>query len=277
MELSIPLSQGLSLRIADESAAAGDYPTRRLQKGLLLFDGPEELADEGVGFGVPILKRGVQTVFPGEMELAWRREGPKWQVTAVYTMDLVERLARPGGAGLRSDALYAAKDSLAALHRRVPSLRGPLSAASATLRRLFGWVTTYEQVEVCARLALTYTVDGDVGKIGVSVDLAGLPQDVTEIVMMNEQSGHVFDRYTDADGVDLRGDAIGTWDEVSAAEAGFVSTPRKVAFSVRPVDGARLSRGRELVGTRLAWSGFGYSLAPLPGVFAYDVRVKRTP
>ncbi|MCX6363316.1 MAG: hypothetical protein NTW58_03940 [Actinobacteria bacterium] len=277
MELSIPLSQGLSLRIADQSAAAGDYPTRRLQKGLLLLDGLEELAEEGVGFGVTILKRGVQTVFPGEMELAWRREGLIWQVTAVFTMDLVERLARPGGAGLQSHVLYAAKDSLAALHRRVPSLRGPLSSASATLRRLFGWVTTYERTEVCAKLEVTYTIDGEKGSIGVSVDLSDLPHDVTEVVMMNEQGGRHFDRYTDVGGTDLRGDAIGTWDEVTAAEAGFVSTARKVAFSVRQVEGAKLSRGRELVGARLAWSGFGYSLAPPRGGFAYDVRIERMP
>ena len=163
MELSIPLFGGLSLRIAEQSDAAGSYPTRRLQKGLLLFDGPQELAEEGVGFGVPILKRGVQTIFPGELELAWRRTGPVWEVTAVFAMDLVERLAKPDGASLRSGVLYAAKDSLAALHRRVPLLRGLLTAASSGLRRLFGWVTTYEQAERCARLTVTYTVNGEQG------------------------------------------------------------------------------------------------------------------
>jgi len=277
VELSIPLFDGLSLKIADRSGAAGSYPTRRLQKGLLLLDGHQELAEEGVGFGVPVLKRGVQTVFPGEMELAWRRTGPLWEVTAVFGMDLVERLVRPGGASLRSGVLYATKDSLAALHRRVPPLRGPLTAASAALRRMFGWVTTYEQAEVRARVKVTYTIDGEEGKIGVAVDMTGLPKDVTEVVLMNEQGGRHFDRYTDADGIDLRGDEIGTWDEVTAAQASFVSTARKVAFSLGPVEGARLSRGRELVGARLAWSGFGYSLPPTLNGFACAVHVERRP
>ena len=277
MELSIPLFEGLSLEVADQSGDADGYPTRRLQKGLLLLDGREELAEEGVGFGVPVLKRGIQTIFPGEMELAWRRTGPLWEVTAVFAMDLVERLARPGGASLQSGVLYAAKDSLAALHRRVPPLRGPLTAASGALRRMFGWVTTYEQAEVCAELTVTYTVDGEQGRIGIAVDMAGLPTDVTEVVMMNELGGRHFDRYTDADGTDLHGDEIGTWDEVGAVKASFVSTAHQVAFSLGQVEGARLSRGRELVGARLAWSGFGYSLPPAPGAFTYDVRIERMP
>ena len=277
MELSIPLFDGLSLKIAGQSGDAGGYPTRRLQKGLLLLDGPQELAEEGVGFGVPILKRGVQTIFPREMELAWRRTGPVWEVTAVFAMDLVERLAGRGGASLRSGVLYAAKDSLAALHRRAPPLRGPLTAASAALRRTFGWVTTYEQAEVCARLGVTYAIDGEQGKIGVAVDTTGLPEDVTEVVMMNEQGGRVFDRYTDADGSDLRGAAIGAWDAVTAASARFVSTAHGVAFSLAQVKGAKLSRGRELIGARLAWSGFGYSLPPTPGAFTYEVRIERLP
>ena len=277
MQLSIPLSDGLSLKVADQSGDADGYPTRRLQKGLLLLDGRQELAEEGVGFGVPILKRGVQTIFPGEMQLAWRRTGPVWKVTAVFAMDLVERLAKPGGASLRSGVLYAAKDSLAALHRRVPPLRVPLTTASATLRRVFGWVTTYEEVEVCAQLKVTYAVDGERGKIGVAVDLSGLPEDVTEVVMMNELGGRHFDRYMDADGSDLRGDEIGTWDEVTAARARFESEAHRVAFSLGQVEGARLSRGRELIGARLAWSGFGYSLPPTVGAFAYEVRIERLP
>ena len=277
MELSMPLPDGLSLKVTDRSGGSGSYPTRRLQKGLLLIDGREELAEEGVGLGVPILKRGVQTVFPGEMELAWTRTGPVWEVTAVFAMNLVERLARPGGVGVQSRLLYAAKDSLAALHRRFPALRGPLTAASGALRRTFGWVTTYEQADMCARLKVTYTVRSEQGTIGVAVDLSGLPEDVTEVVMMNELGGRHFERYSDDDGTDLSGDQIGTWDEVRAAQASFASTAHKVAFSLAQVKGARLNRGRELVGARLAWSGFGYSLPPTPDAFTYEVRIERTP
>ncbi len=285
MKLTVPLSAGLSLAIADRASGVGGYPTERLQKGLLLVVDGRELAEEGVGFGVPILKRGIQTIFPGEVALAQRRVGAGHEVTAAFEMNLVERLVRPGSRSLRSRSLYVAKNSLAALHRRAPALRGPLTAASTTLRRSFGWVTTFEEVGSVATLTLTYTIPGSrssrgagEGRVAVAVDLSGLPADgFTEVVVMNEQGARHFDRYVEADGTTLRGAEIGTWDEVTAASASFVSGARRVAFSVGQVEGARLRRGRELIGSRVAWSGFGYSFPPSLGGFGYDVTIVRTP
>jgi hypothetical protein len=222
-------------------------------------------------------------------------------------MDLVERLAKDGGRDepgeadqsgrlVRSRALYAAKDSLAALHRRSPALRGPLAATSAAVRRAFGWVTTYEQTESCGRVAVTHLVSPggratDDGAeraaaetltaetcLAVSVDLSGLTvSGVTEVVVMNEQGARCFERYEDSDGVTLRGADIGTWDDVGAARATYVSTGHQVAFSLAQVPGIRLYRGRELVGERLSWAGFGYSLPPTRRSFEYELTIARTP
>ena len=297
MKASVPLGAELVLEVGDEADGADDYPTARLQKGLLLVDAGESLAEEGVGFGVPILKRGVHTVFPGYVDVTCRRDGSIWEVTATYRMDLVERLARsrglnePEAAGadgrlMQSRALNAAKDSLAALHRRVPRLRGPLTATSAALRRTFGWVTAYEETASCGAVAVTHVVrpGGAAGhtaeetRVSVDVDLSGLTAaGITEVVVMNEQGARHFDRYEDADGADMRGADIGTWQEVGAARASFVSTGHRVAFSLGQASGARLYRGRELVGSRLAWAGFGYSLPPSRRSFGYELTIARTP
>lgn len=277
MVLSIPLPDGLSLRIADRPGLDEGYPTMSLQKGLVLLDGRQELAEEGVGFGVPILKRGVEAVFPGEMELSWAASGRDLEVSAVYVMNLVERLSGPRGGTLTSGVLHRVKDSMAALHRQVPPLRGPLSAVSAAVRRTFGLQTTFEQAEVCARFPVTYTIDAAHGSIGIAARMTGLPKDVTEVVVMNELGARHFDRYADDDGVDLLGSEIGTWDRVAAARAAFISEAHKVKFSLSQVEDARLSRGRELVGSRLAWAGFGYSLPPARGELAYEVRIERLP
>ena len=71
-----------------------------------------------------------------------------------------------------------------------------------------------------------------------------------------------FDRYRDTSGISLQGDEIGCWDEVNAEEAWFESSTRQIAFRLGQVKGARLFRGRELIGSRLAWAGFGYSFPP---------------
>ena len=74
--VSIPLAEGFSLTIGERSRDPSRYPTGRLQRGLLLLHEAEDLAEEGVGLGVPILKRGAQTIFPGGLELTCQRRGP---------------------------------------------------------------------------------------------------------------------------------------------------------------------------------------------------------
>ena len=281
MEERLTLPGGLSLRIADE-AARTPYPTRRLQRGLLLYDGEQELAEEGVGLGVPILKRGAQTIFPGAVRLRSAASGadPVREIAATYRLDLVERLAGArggggGGGGVRPRALYAAKDSLAALHRRVPALRRPLTAVSSAGRRVLGWSTTYEPSAFRADVPVTFTFREGGRAVVVTADLTGLAEaGFTEAVLMNELGAHEFDLYEDADGVSLRGETIGTWDVVTAARARFVSTRRGVAFSLAQTPDATLRRGRELVGSRLAWAGFGLSVRPSREPFSYEVHIE---
>lgn len=278
MEIAIPLRDGLSLAIADQSTREGDYPTRRLQKGLLLLCDGQGLAEEGVGFGVPVVKRGVKTVFAGGVILSRPQQGPPWAMTAAFEMNLVERLARSDGRGVRPKFLYAARDSLAALHRRSPPLRGLLTGTSVALQRTFRWTTCFVKGDSLGIVNVTYTVYPEEGRIGIAVDTADLLRDtITEVAMVNELGAHHFDRYRDSEGTTLGGKQIGTWDVVTAARATFVSTAHRAAFSLGQARGAKLNRGRELVGSRLAWSGFGYVLPPTLTDFAYDVSFERLP
>ncbi|HEY5387688.1 MAG TPA: hypothetical protein VIL79_07275 [Thermoleophilia bacterium] len=277
MELSVSLQGDLALTIADRPNGEG-FPTARLQRGLLLLHEGRDLAEEGVGFGVPVLKRGALTIFPGSVQLKERLDGPSRVIVAAFRMDLVERLAGTEGRGPTSGSFYAVRDLLAALHRRLPLLRGPLTAVSNAVRRRCGWVTTFEQTSPVATLDVTYRIESDQPRVRIAVDMTGLAEKgVSEVVMMNELGARHFDRYLDSDGARLRGRRIGTWREVAAAGAMFAGTSSGVAFSVGQAPGARLFRGRELVGSRLAWSGFGYSLSPARECFAYEVRFEKAP
>ncbi|HEX9092323.1 MAG TPA: hypothetical protein VF831_12580, partial [Anaerolineales bacterium] len=46
------------------------FPTAAIQKGLIMIYEGQELCEEAVGFGVPILKRGLQAIFPSTVELS---------------------------------------------------------------------------------------------------------------------------------------------------------------------------------------------------------------
>jgi hypothetical protein len=262
MQMHIPLAQNLSLTITMPASGRIPYATSRLQRGLLLLDGDAQLSEEAVGFGVPVLKRGLQAIFPGGAQFTVEQTGPRMLVRANFKLNRVERLTGPKQGNVGSPWFYALKDLLAATIRHLPATRAPLTATSSWLRQVFGLETSYVDAGFETEVAVTYGIDGPAGKIRFEVDCSSLPPDVSEVVLMHEQGAHIFDRYQDSSGLNLQGDEIGCWDEVRAAEAWFESSSHRLAFRLRMVEGAQLFRGRELIGSRLAWAGFGYSFPP---------------
>lgn len=262
MQATIELSPGLALVISDASPTSPRYATSGLQRGLLLLDHGEPLCEEAVGFGVPVLKRGLQAVFPGSAIVDVQQHGASHVVRIAFRLNRVERLSRPADGIVGGSAFYAIKDLLAAAIRRLPASRRLLTGASSRLRRLFGWETSYTDAGFQTDVTVTATVEPAAGALHFDVDSSRVPGDVTEVVVMHEQGARFFDRYQDSSGLRLQGDQIGCWDEVSAASAWFESTSHRLAFKLGQADSARLFRGRELVGSRLAWAGFGYSFRP---------------
>lgn len=274
MGLNIPILPGLTLNFGDPLSDQR-YPTARLQKGFILLDEGIELTEEAVGFGVPVVKRGLQAVFPGNVAMTWLKEGPIWVVTAQYKLNLVEKISRGGNANVGGKSFYAMKDFLAEVIRRYPFFRSLLTNTSSMLRRMFHWKTSYAEEGVSTEVKMTYTIEAGTGRMMVDIDLGGVPPDLTDVVVMNEQGAHAFDRYRDSSGNRFQGEQVGCWDLVDAEEAWFESSTRKVAFKLSQVEGARLFRGRELIGSRLAWAGFGYTFPPSILRLTYKLIIER--
>ncbi len=287
MNTVFDLGDGLTLAVVESPAGherpdpgvVGPYPTNGLQKGLLLLDDGQELSSEGVGFGVPVLKRGPRAVFAGGAEVAVHPGSPH-SVTMTYAMDRVERLGGPRHRSFLHRPLDEAREAFALLYRRAPLLRRPLLAASNGIRRLLHVRTRFEQATQVAVVPVTYTTGDRPGEVVVSADLSDLPPAVTEVILMNELGADVFDRFVDSDGADERGAGIGAWNQVRAAGASFVASASGVSFSLQSepdpeAPGARLYHGREVARGRLAWAGFGYSLRPGPLAFTYTLHVER--
>jgi hypothetical protein len=276
MKLIIPIGPGLDLKISNSNGDQPGFPTGRLQKGLLLLDNNQELSEEGVGFGVPVLMREMQSIFPGGIQIIASRAGELLVVQAIYTLNLEEKIGKPAYKKIENKLLYAIKNYLAALIRRLPSLRGLLTGVSNLLRRLFGWETIYEVSDFSAEVQMKYTIDQHAGVVDIDVQkLEPRKSGISEVIVMNEQGANIFDHYLDSAGNSLRGKEIGCWDEISAQEASFVSSTHSVAFTLNQVTGAKLYRGRELIGSRLAWSGFGYSFPAQFDHIHFQVKIER--
>lgn len=273
--IDIPLFQATFLKIGEPLQDQKKYPTAHLQKGFLLLDQGQDLAEEAVGFGVPVVKRGLQTIFPGQVDLSWQKKGIIWEVTAHYKLNLVEKITRGEGGTVGNKTFYTVKDFLAELIRRFPPFRNLLTALSSTLRKIFHWETTYLDGGVSLEVQVSSIIEEQTGKVRVVIDLSCLPPDVTEVVVMNEQGARSFDHYRDSSGVSLQKEEIGCWDEVNADSAWFECRSHRVAFKLAQVKGARLFRGRELIGSRLAWAGFGYSFPASLQKFSYEMKIER--
>lgn len=276
MEIPIPYLSDAYLKLASVGENHAGYPSSRLQKGLILVANSQELAEEGVGFGVPVLKFGLKPIFPGAIVLAGWKEGQ--ELTAIFRMNLEERLASQTLGKVHSQSLYRIKEHLEEAYRRFPATRRSLTALSNGLRRSFGWQNIFEYAGWDYPVIVHYRFDWQARLISVEVDSSALPQEVvTEVVVMNEQGAHHFDTYTDSSGALLYGEAIGNWEEVTADSASFLSSAHRLAFTLPQIEAARLFRGRELVGSRLAWAGFGYSFPPTRQCFDYTLQIERLP
>jgi hypothetical protein len=268
----------LRLRIPPCESDRADYPTDALRKGLTLEYEGADLSEEGVGFGVPILKRSnLESVFPGSCYASFP-DHDRRHVSVLYDMNLVERLSPRGSPLLKGRIANSFKEVAALLHRSYPPVRRALTGLSNVLRKSFGIKTVFERGKSAGIVAMQYAFDPESCAVEIAMDASGLRREgLAEIVIMNEQGASFFTEYADSDGHSLHAAEIGSWSPVGAEEAFFRDPRSGVRFCLRRPRGARLYRGRELVGDRLAWSGFGYILPPGTLEFRYRVFFGESP
>lgn len=274
MRIQVPILANYSLAFSDEVDTENHFPTSTLQKGFLLLNGEEPLTGEAVGFGMPVIKRGLQAVFPGSAKAFVDHAGDTWKIRVVYQLNLVEKINNSKQVPIENRFLYAIKNIFAGMIRRIPFSRGFLSSSSRMLRRMFRLGTGYAQSGIIAEISVFQEIKENSGVIRVEVDASSLPAEATEVVIMNEQSANYFLNYRDSSGISLSKDKIGCWDQVTAESAWFDSYTPRVKFILENRIGTTLYRGLELVDDRLAWAGFGYSFHPSKERMSYELRIE---
>jgi len=274
VRIEMPL--GICVHIMDPEIEPGEYPSCRIQKGLVLVHENKDLSEEGIGLGVPVLKFGHETIFPGNACVSTKKNGDTSEVKIDYDMNLVERMVVKSSRRIESEAFYKIKECFSWLHRKYPQLRGILVRSSNSLRANFDIENRFEKIASTGIANVVNTINTKNGTIHVGVDLSNEDKEgCTEVNIMNELGANHFDSYHDSNGIFLKGDAIGTWDEIFADEASFIDSCDNVAFTLNAIKGSRMFRGRELVEGRLAWSGLAYRLPGDIINFSYDIRIGR--
>lgn len=272
--LRIELNKGFSLLVREPGSHLG-YPSCQIQKGLLLACGERELSEEGIGFGVPLFKRGWETYFPGSARFSAGKSGSLSAIEINYELDLVERLAR-NGKSIEMPAIYRSCEYFAGLYRKYRVLRETGLALQNRLLRLSGLEIEFRKAISAGTVRVVYAVSPGQGLVHIDSDFSTLKRAGRgEIIMANEQGAGCFDLYQDSDGFSLQGKAINAWEETSAGEASFTCSQSGISFTLGKARGARLFRGREILKGRISWSGLNYVLPQDILSFSYDIKIGR--
>lgn len=268
----ISIDGGISLLVREPEREKDEYPSCRIQKGLILIHGNKDLSEEGVGFGVPVLKFGQKTIFPGNGCITIRKDEDRTFVNIDYDLNL-EEMIYVKGKRIESRIFYKTTGSLSRLHRKYPFSRKLLTRGSIAMRRALAIETRFEETAPAGSVKVEYNIGAD-GIIHVSADLSTVKKErCTEVMIMNEQGADHFDTFFDSNGTILTGNEIGSWRETFCDEVSFIDPHNNITFTLSRVRGSRMYFGRELVENRLAWSGLAYSLSPRNLDFAYDIRI----
>lgn len=221
---------------------------------------------------MPALKFGMESIFPGSWKLSAERYNGLTQVEAEYTMDLVARMAKRENI-IKNRLFCLACNTLSRIHREQPELRRKMSNLSRVLRRYLGLKDAFYRISSPGSVRAAYRIKGTT--IDVKIKFPSI-DGCTEKIVLNELGANWFDVYRDSDGLVLKGNEIGSWDEVHARSAAFLDHADRLSFTLKKVEGARMFRGRELVPGRLAWSGLAYVLPPERDEFTYSITIDRT-
>lgn len=245
--------------------------TSILQKGLVLLLNGEEVVEEGVGFGLPIVKYADKTFFSSKAEISMQRIGDRFRLTKTFVIDTVS-VKKLGNNVRIHDRLYSPLRKTFQLlylkHKRL----NPLFNAVMETRNLFGVKTEFETVN--PRGTVTVTYDCHPNQIKIHADLSNIKlTNCQQILMLNEQGSNIFQTYTDNTRTLLRGDRIGAWDRVETDAAALLSSQSTFGFSVFQVRGALLYRGWENTRGRFSWAGLSYSLKPGKTAFDYTIEL----
>jgi hypothetical protein len=266
--ITVDITRHLSVRLYRDCRPSC-LETGVLQKGLVLLFNGRELIEEGVGFGVPIVKYADKTFFSSNAEVSIKKIGPAITLTKIYTLDTVS-LKKFGQTAYIDDGLYSPlRKTFQTLYLQHKKLT-PVFNKVMELRDLVNIKTEF--VTIKSRGTVTVNYHCMQNRIEVQADFSKVTLNkCCEVLILNEQGSGTFQKYTDSSGLNLVGNKIGAWETVTADQSSLQSANGQVSFTIQNAQGATVFRGWEHTRKRFSWAGLSYSMPPKNDTFAYSI------
>jgi hypothetical protein len=243
-----------------------------LQKGLVLMHAGRELIEEGVGFGVPVVKFDDKTYFSSSALTSIHKNNEYLTLVKSFSIDTVSRKRIWKGPYLKDD-FYSVLQRLfekAYLRQKCQRL---FFDKIMELRNVLEINTEFVKVKPRGSIAVKYSFFPKL--IQVEADMSALDwTGCKEILILNEQGSGFFRKYFDSDGFALFDKQIGAWEQVKAEEASMSDVRGNLAFTLKNKNRAQLYRGSERVKGRFSWAGLNYSLSKDVRFFSYEIVVR---
>jgi hypothetical protein len=245
--------------------------TAPLHKGLVLILDNQEIIEEGMGYGVPVVKYKDKTYFSSTAQVSIYQKQSKCNIKKTYTLDAISRKKIWRSSYIDDDVYSLARKTFAKLYLKHKKV-SPLFNNVMVLRNMAKIKTEFQKVKPKGTVAVNYEIQPVA--INVSIDFSDLTLDgCEELLVLNEQGSNTFDTYVDSNGLTLSGRQIGGWDKVTANQASMSSGKKQIAFCLQKNRIASLFRGWENTRGRFSWAGLNYSLNPGNRIFDYSIRL----
>lgn len=266
--VTLQLTDRLSVRLYKD-CRPNCLETAQLQKGLVLMLDGRELIEEGIGFGVPVVKYGDKTYFSSSAQVSTDKIGGTSLIKKVYLMDTISR-KKFWRARYIDDNLYSKWRKIFEKSYLKHKQFTVIFNRIMELREIAKIKTEFVKVKPRGTIIVYYQFQPT--NINVNVNFKDLTlHGCEELLVLNEQGSTFFAHYADTGGAQLLGSKIGAWDKVNAETATMQND--EVTFSLKNVYGGLLFRGWERTRKRFSWAGLSYSLSPNNGTFTYTINL----
>lgn len=266
----LPMNSRASLRVYADSRPHV-LQTASLQKGIILVCNGRELVEEGLGIGVPVCRYRDSTHFSLSAETFVDQSEQDLTIIKVYNMNGVAG-KRFRGVPIRRGRYLA--NLLRLLEKAYRGLRRFRVRASMPLDllSLLGMRNEYLVSHSRGQILVSYSRSST--GLQVRADLRDIVAGGLQgVVFVNEQSGRLFNEYTDSNGTRLRDAEIEPWCMTSAKWADLHSREFGVGFRLHRPQGWCIVRGREVVKDRISWSGLDLVYEGAPKRLEYQVQI----